>query len=339
MSARKPSMADIAHALGISKNAVSLALAGSPGVSEQTRAAVHQMARQLGYRRKPRRQRSLRGVALVFNESLLQPPATIFFGPVIQNLQKELARRECILTVFGVSDADERAMRLPAWPPGNIEVILVLSRFSPEFVRALKARAPVVWMDHYDATVACDKVVTENRHGAFLGVRHLIDAGHTTIGFMGDLQHSPSYAERWEGYRLALESCGLHPSWQWTEANPDLIALFWDGLSDYPSAWFCVNDLLALDLLHLAQERGLRVPNDVAIVGFDDLEPAQATAPAITTVHVDVEYYASRAVEVLANRLDQPDRPSETIRIAPILVIRESSRLGRQEKDELGNHT
>lgn len=331
MSTQRPSMGDIAEALGISKNAVSLALAGKTGVSSQTREAVQKMAGDLGYHRRPRTgyPHKLRTVALVFAESLLRPPATLFFGPLIQSLQKALAQNDCSLTVFGVSESDAEAMRAPAWPNGAFEGILALSSFKPQFIEALQQRAPVVWVDHYHAAVACDKVVTENRLGAYLGVEHLIGLGYQRIGFMGNLAHAPGYVERWEGYRLAIEDHRLpwRPSWIWMTAdeNSDRIAAYWNQLAERPQAWFCVNDILAVNLLQIAQRQGLSVPEDVAIVGFDDLQLAQTSAPTITSLHVDVEYYAMRAVEVLISRLEHPGRPAEILRLAPFVAVRESS--------------
>jgi LacI family transcriptional regulator len=196
----------------------------------------------------------------------------------------------------------------------------------------------VVWIDHYDATIACDKVVTENQIGAFMAVNHLITAGHKNIGFLGDVQHSPCYVERWQGYQTALERGGLkpEPAWQWTDAEeqPDKIAAYWEGLSERPSAWFCANDILAVHLLRVVQERGFSVPAEVAVVGFDDLRLAQTSVPQVTTVHVGAEYYAARAVEMLADRLEHPDRPPEVVRITPSLVVRGSTRRGEMDPVE-----
>lgn len=328
MTRDRVTMADIAEALGISKNAVSVALKGSPGVSDRTRDAVKRMADQLGYHRR-RAETRLRAVALVFHESLLQAPATLFFGPLIQNLQKQLARRDGTLTLFGVSDDDQANLRLPAWSEGAFEGILALSEFSPLFIHALQKRAPVVWIDHYSAQVACDKVVTENQLGAYEAVMHLIDRGYPTIGFLGDLAHSPSYVERFAGYRQAVETAGLFldERWVWTEADERAshVEAYWQSLETSPAAWFCANDILAANLLHVVREQGCDVPDDVAIVGFDDLQLAQASTPKITTMHVEPKYYASRAVQVLEERLDHPNRPFETIRVAPELVVRQSS--------------
>jgi len=334
-------MADIAEALGISKNAVSIALKGSPGVSERTREAVKRMAEQLGYQRRQPEPR-LRAVAMVFHESLLQAPATLFFGPLIQNLQKQLARRHGSLTLFGVNDEDELNLRLPAWPDGAFEGILALSEFSPEFIRALQRRAPVVWIDHYTPQVACDKVVTENQLGAYEAVSHLISRGYPSIGFLGDLAHSPSYVERWEGYHQAVRTAGLvtDDRWVWKAADERAseVQAYWESLESHPSAWFCANDILAFNLLQVICEHGYSVPEDVAIVGFDDLQLAQASVPKITTMHVEPKYYAARAVQVLEDRLDHPHRPFETVRVAPELVIRQSSGgvLGEEVTDAAG---
>lgn len=330
MAKTRPTMTDIAQALGISTNAVSLALANRPGVSETTRADVLRMARDLGYRPKTkRRPRGLTGVALVFNQTLLHPPATVFFGPVIEQLQRALARHHCSLTLFGISDEDEQALRLPPLQDRAFEGIVVLSTMRSLFVQALQRHGPVVWMDHYDPTIQCDKVVTENRAGAFCGVQHLIRNGHDSVGFLGDLRHSPSYVERWRGYRMALHHYQRwpRPEWQWISADHDMehLQAFWDAIAVRPSAWFCVNDLLAVELLELGQRRGMECPRDFAIVGFDDLQQARAITPGISTLHVDPEYYARRTVELLVARLGDPTRPAELVRVIPPLIVRGSS--------------
>lgn len=331
MASRGVSQAEIAKRLGISRNAVSLALSGRPGVSMETREAVRRTAQILGYRRRARKadRQGLQTIALLFNESLLHFPETMFFGPVLQHLQKELALRGYHLMVFGVSDEDDRQLNLPSWPPGTVQGILALSRFSPRFVLGLQERAPVIWIDHYDETVPCDKVVTENRLGSFLAVDYLVGSGLDRIGFFGGVNLAPSYAERLHGYRTALTRRGiaLKPAWEWTEADVDpvRIAAFLDALNEHPDAWFCVNDVLAVNLLRVLQERGLSVPDDVAILGFDDLALAETASPALSSVHVDVGYYAARVVASLARRLEDPQCPVEVVRIMPTLVARVST--------------
>jgi len=329
MARLKPSMTDIATALSISKNAVSLALAGKPGVSSSTREAVERAANELGYRRKPKSSTRIRMVALLFNESLLHPPATLFFGPLIQHLQKEMAQYSFGLTVFGVTDADDLSAQVPAWPQEMVKGIITLSRFSPKFVAALQSQAPVVWVDHYDATIDCDKIVTENRLGGFFATEHLIALGHRAIGFLGNVSHSPSYMERWQGFALAVERSHLlrNPLWEHTDADPnqDALADYLNRIPSQPSAWFCANDLLAVTLVQVLKLRGVLVPDQVAVVGFDDLQLAQTAIPPVTTMHVDPAYYATRTVQALTRRLDQPDCPTEMIRITPKLIARASS--------------
>jgi len=329
---QRTSQSDIARTLGISKNAVSLALSGNPGVSDETRDAVRKTAEELGYRKKVRQTRSssqLQTVALVFNEGLLHFPETMFFGPVIQHLQKEFQARGYNLMVFGISDDDEQAMRLPAWPAGAVQGIIVLSRFGPQFVAALQSRAPIVWVDHYDDSLACDKVLTENRLGAFLAVDYLAKLGHQAIGFFGAVHLSPSYAERLRGYRSALDRHQLteEASWVWSEADVDSskIFAFLEGLKHMPTAWFCVNDVLSVNLLRVLQDRGVSVPQEVAVLGFDDLQIAQTTQPGVSSMHVHVPYYATRVGAVLSARLEDPLRPIEVVRIMPTLMVRGST--------------
>lgn len=330
MAEHRPRMVDIANRLGISVNAVSLALAGRPGVSAETRRAVESVAKELRYRAAGRRVAQGGRIAIVFNELLLHPPATLFFGPVLLHLQRALAQRSYSLTVFGISDREEADLHLPFETPAPFQAIVLVAGFSSAYVRALQALAPVIWIDHYDPLVPCDKVLTDNCLGAALAVQHLVESGHQAIGFLGDIGHSPSYVERWQGYGLALEHFRADrvDAWEWTTADErfESVQAFWDGLRTYPTAWFCANDILAANLLRAVQARGGVVPDDVSIVGFDDLQLAQTTSPTLTTVHVPVDQLAHRAVDLMARRLDRQEEPKELLRIAPTLIVRESSR-------------
>lgn len=299
-------------------------------MSASTRVAVERTAQQLGYRRKSDAPSGIRTVGLFFNEALLHPPDTLFFGPLIQHLQRALARHAFSLSVFGVTDSEDITGEIPSWSPDSVKGAIVLSRFTSKFVRALQSRVPVIWVDHYDASVDCDKVVTENQLGGFVAVQHLIDRGHQSIGFLGNRAYSPSYEERWQGYTLALSQAGiLHPStWECTEIakdDTDGILDCLDALDAGPSAWFCVNDLLALTLIQILGSRGVIVPDDVAVVGFDDLQLAQTATPSVTTMHIDPTYYAERTVTCLTRRLTHPECPTELIRIVPTLTVRSSS--------------
>lgn len=322
-------MQDIADRLGISKNSVSLALAGDRGVSMETRRKVLAVARELGYSR-GRRAQSARGttaVAVVFQERLLHPPATLFYGPILQFLQQELADRNATLSLFGVSPEDESAERVPPTLRAGVQGIIVLSRLRSEYLEALAALAPMVLVDHYDSTFPCDKVTTENELGAYLAVRHLVTTGHRAIGYVGEIQRAPSYRERWTGYRAAMARLGLdvRPEWERLTVVEEAVGGAVSGATTDPTAWFCANDIYASNLVQHLKASGVAVPEDVAVVGFDDLPLTLTTSPSLTSLHVDPRYYAQQVVDQLMNRLEHPDRPGHVLRIAPRLVIRESA--------------
>ncbi len=328
----RPSMADLARVVGISTNAVSLALAGRPGVSEATRMEVRRVAKEIGYEpRIPRRVANrLKTVALVFNEGLLYPPAALFFGPVLERLQRELSALDATLLVFGISDAEEKAMRLPGGVNTHpIDGIVALSRFVPEFIDVMQRRAPVVVVDHYDPGHGSDQVLTENERGALLAVKHLVHLGHRDFGFLGRLHDSPSYTERWRGYLAGILAAKdkARSLCECLDAEDDIESLrkFFVGIEQHPTAWFCANDVVAVNLLQLCQEASIRVPEQVSVVGFDDVQLAQSTTPPLTSVHVDAQAYAQRVVAALVHRISHPDAPIEVVRIVPTLAIRGST--------------
>ncbi len=197
--------------------------------------------------------------------------------------------------------------------------------------------APMVLVDHYDSTFPCDKVLTENEVGAFLAVRHLVELGHRLIGFVGEVERTPSYRERWRGYRTAMRRFGLDVPAVWEQTavtEMDTIESL-EALSSSPTAWFCANDIYASNVIRFLQDSGLQVPGDVAVLGFDDLPLTLTTSPPITTVHVDAERYARHVVDQLMHRIDTPDAPFLSIRIAPELVLRESTAKAREVVSEI----
>jgi LacI family transcriptional regulator len=328
---RRITLADIGGRLGISKNAVSLALSGKPGVSQNTRLAVKRVAAELGYLPPNRHEegRPLR-VALVAEASIFHRPATLFFGPLLHALQQALLKRHCSLTIFSLK-SDEMEP-LPLWlAREGFDGLFGLSKLPTEYLLALASIGPLTLIDHYDPAVACDQVLTENEAGAYAITRHLLDLGHRRLGFLGNLAHAPSYQERYQGFIRAVHAFGPSATsaaeWQWTEAKENSfdILTFYQQLDSKPSAWVCANDLLALSLMDVLQERGVAIPDEVAIAGFDDLDVGIPISRSLTTMHVDVQRYAEMAVDTLARRMHDPIVPYQTMRLVPRLVVREST--------------
>lgn len=329
---KHPSMADLARSLGLSKNAVSLALAGKPGVSDATRAAVRQMAHDLGYPiPAPRSESTHDGVALVVSERLFHRPASYFFGPLLVALQQALSLHNTTLTLFSLPP--ETAARAAVPDPveqGGYQAAVAVSDLPAPLLQRLAAAVPLVLVDHYAPALAVDHVLSENEVGAHIAVRHLASAGAARVGFLGQIGQAPSYEERWRGFQAAVASLGMRTDPAWcgiaVEARESAVAAYYEGVSSPPDAWFCANDLTASLLLAHLRSRGTPAPDAVQVVGFDDLDLAQTTDPPLTTVHVEQCYIARTVAEVVRRRLTSPDTPHETIRVVPRLIVRQSTR-------------
>lgn len=324
----------IADYVGVSKNAVSLALTGKSGVSPETRQTIVEAATKLGYvaRRSESSVKTRHGpIGIVIRDRYLEEPQ--FFGPLLALLQHTLADQGRNTLVHAVNPSDESTNRLPVWidDPG-LQAVIGISKLSTEYLLAIRSRVPLMLIDHHDPLVDCDAVVTANMVGGFLATHHLLVSGHTQIGFMGLLptEGAPSNYERELGYELAMKTVGGPES----SISSHALADEWDEdqmisyaleSSSPPTAWCCANDLTAFHLVSGLIRHGVRVPEDISVVGFDDLSIATLSRPQLTTVRVDKAEYATSAVRQLLWRLEHHGRPSTITAVWPLLVPRESS--------------
>ncbi|MGQ9778877.1 MAG: substrate-binding domain-containing protein [Bacillota bacterium] len=166
-----------------------------------------------------------------------------------------------------------------------------------------------------------------------MAVRHLAELGHRRIGFLGDFSYASSFRRRHEGFVQAKHLLGLLDDW--APAITQRTAWHYWGMTDVkaallkvrepPTAFLCANDSVALTLIVALEEMGYRVPHDVSVVGFDDIDLAGTNRLPLTTIHVFKERMGERALELLAWRLENPEHPRETIVIETELVMRASS--------------
>ncbi|HJZ48205.1 MAG TPA: substrate-binding domain-containing protein, partial [Roseiflexaceae bacterium] len=193
---------------------------------------------------------------------------------------------------------------------------------------------PFVLVDRYFPDLDCDYVVADNMGGGYRATEHLIILGHTRIGFIYSSKGSlltTSVRDRWEGYRRALHEYGQPYDetlvFQWPAVSQSSTSDIADQFllrGDRPSAVFAVNDAVALELLRTAQRVGLRVPEDLALVGFDDLNFAAHLSPPLTTVAQPRMDVGLRAGHLLLNRIEGHGGPPRHIELPTSLIVRES---------------
>ncbi|MBP1965888.1 LacI family DNA-binding transcriptional regulator [Paenibacillus aceris] len=325
----KTSMQDIADLLGISKNAVSLALNHKAGVSEELRTRVFEAAHQLKYRTEAKAKKKQSHLLVLFPE-YIQDDKT-FYYEVFWSIEKKAKENGYTAIISGVSKEMERLLILPdLYHEMALGGVLIIGAFHPDYVSKLKVLGTtLVTVDHCYDSLQLDAVVTANAEEAYKMVTHLVRKGHRQIGFIGAGSMSKNFKERWYGFETAMSDAGLAVDRmsEIPENALDDLATFLEAMNKdtMPSAWFCANDRLAISLIQHLTAKGYRVPDDVSVVGFDDIEAAQLVMPRLTTIQVQREQLGYEAVELLIRRIEKGGGPSK-ISIYGELIERDSCR-------------
>jgi len=321
-------MADIAERLGISVVSVSKALAGKSGVSEEMRAKVVELAHEMGYE-------GVRtsGAAGTGNIGVLV--ANHFFdeNAFYTNLYRELvlACKEegltCILEI--VFQEAEHSDSLPDLVTGRkVDGLILLGNLDPEYLQAVsEAGLPCLLLDFYIPGSIMDCVVSDNIDGGYTLTEHLLSLGIREIGFVGSISSTSSIMDRYLGYQKALRLAGLVPREDWLLEDRDASGRFipLQLPKKLPRAFLCSCDEVAYNLVNMLLQAGKKVPEDIAVCGYDDFRFAALSQPPLTSYRVNAERMAETAVSRLAARLRMEPVMPLTIKIAGQIVVRGST--------------
>lgn len=291
--ARNPTMKDIADAAGVSIATVSLVLNGKGSISEATRQRVVAASNDLDYGTIARRTNGQPETVSILIEHLPTSPFSDPFNRhVLTSVQAEARKAGYRIVLEFASDDD--APTAGHWSGGWAAGVLVLGGgdLHPEWVETvLEANLPIVVVDHFIPDARVPTVVPDNFAGAYSITRYLIEAGHTRIGFLRGPSKYWTLEERRGGYLLAMHQAGLGPdpalipprvSHGQEKGFGEMLTLL--DLPEPPTAVFAVSDLTAVGAYRALASRGLKVGEDLSIVGFDDIEVAKMLVPPLTTV-------------------------------------------------------
>lgn len=338
MTAVRSRLKDVAAVAGVSVRTVSNVVSGSAAVAEGTRARVQAALDELGYRPNLAA-RNLRAGRTGLIGLAIPELHSLYFSE-LAGLLVDAAQQQSWTVVIDQTLGDPEAeRRLLEDRGGRLVDGLIISPWSvsPEEL-ALRARdVPVVLLGEQDPNGAADRVAVDNVLAADQATTHLVETGCRRIAALG-LQphlHNGTARRRLEGYRNALRRAGLTPDPALEQAVPTLhrgdgaramAALLDSGTR--PDAVFAFSDELALGALHMAWLRGLRVPEDLAVVGFDDVEGSRYSNPPLTTVVPDKRQIAERALSCLTDRIRRPasETPALDVVVPHRLEIRGSTR-------------
>ncbi|MGN0972486.1 MAG: LacI family DNA-binding transcriptional regulator [Aristaeellaceae bacterium] len=328
-------MRDIGAALGVSTVTISKALSGKEGVSDAVREKIIKAAQQMGYHYMPPAGAAEEQDRLDTIVGILTPDR--FFGSVsfYASLYKELLRQMVDAGMLGVleivTDAQEKALSTPMIVTDRrVSALILLGQFEQGYVEMIvEAGLPTVLLDFYCDGPDVDAIVSDSLSGCYQLTRHLIDRGHREIGFVGSVQCTTSIMERYSGYMRAMifEGLPLRPEWLIEDRDASLMYLPSLPLPQtLPTAFVCENDEIAMQLIAQLERRGVRVPEDVSVTGFDNFTHPAPSTPMLTTYAVDQGRMAQVAVRRLLSRIkDGSEGPLRTI-VGGWIVERSSTR-------------
>jgi DNA-binding LacI/PurR family transcriptional regulator len=325
---------DVARAAGVSISTVSRALTRPELVNANTLARVRRIIAESGFRpsRVARRLRAVRGptnlVGLVIPD--IQNP---FFADLVRGVE-DVAQTHGYVTLLANSDerAEKEAQSLDVMRAESVDgVILPPVSGGGEAVATLtEAGIPVVYVDRRPRRVTADTVVIDNERGAREATEHLLHLGHRRIGLIQGLPGLSTSRERLAGYQAALHDAQVPVDPQLIGAGDSrqaggrrLTHQLLTGARP-PTALVVSNGLMTLGALEALHRLGARVPEDVALVGFDDMPWALAVDPPLTVVRQPAEAMGRRAMELLLRRITEPAREVQVVSLQPELVVRGS---------------
>ena len=328
---RKPTINDVAEIAGVSFGTVSRVLNNAPDVSAATRERVLQAIKDIGYRR------NRAATALVTNRSTsigLLSDGSPRFGPVgtLMALETVARKKGYATTVISVDKPYDESVQaaldtLDDTGVGGIIVVAPLVDMASAVWNA-SCRVPVEMIAAGASSTPNVFTYSENQElGARLATQHLIDLGHTDIAHLAGSMDWFDGRVRKRGWEAALGDAGLPPGlclegdWSPRWAYETGLRLVLEG--KVPQAVFAASDHTALGLIRALTENGIRVPEDVSVVGFDDIEGSDYFLPPLTTVRQDFTALAHMSMEVLLGAME--GREVDRTPIAPTLVVRESS--------------
>ena len=342
MANKRVTMQDIADACGLSRNTVSKVFNGRGAVPPGTRALILQKAGELGYglpaADKGEASRPAGGsIALLTNNM----PADYHFGTFfVTTFTDQICRAGYTLKMFEISADELRKKKLPPhFIPEQVVGILAIELFDAEYLKMICALGlPTIMIDSPPHSLIhlfpCDFVSMENVASISAVMRQLIALGARRIGFVGDREHCGSFYERWFGYRISLEQAGLKPDESLCILAPDaspysdsdwLIRQI-NRMPALPDAFVCANDFLAIHLMNALKKKGLSIPGDIMVTGFDGTPQSALVEPALTTVQIPSVEVGRMSANILLARIRNPELPFSWTHVRTDPVWRSSTR-------------
>lgn len=331
--AAKITIIDVAAAAGVSFGTVSRVINDDVHVKPETRERVRQAMDRLGFVAN-RQARSLAGGKSNIIGVLVPDLGTGYIGEIIRGIDAELGLVGLDLMLYTTHrTATKEANYVANLAQGMVDgLLMVLPRNPADYVGELTRRAfPFVLIDHQGTGRECPAVGATNWQGAYNATEYLIALGHRRIGFITGSMDLGAAQDRLEGYKAALKTSHITPvpalihegTFFQPEGYTGAMKLL--DLAEPPTAIFASNDVMAMGAMDAVRSRGLRIPDDISILGYDDIPQAELVRPALTTVRQPLEHMGRVATQMLLDMLKKPELHPNRIELPTELVVRSST--------------
>ncbi|MCT8137579.1 LacI family DNA-binding transcriptional regulator [Anaerobacillus sp. CMMVII] len=321
---------DVAKLAGVAVSTASIALNGKDKVSEETKQKVLDAAKQLNYQKHGAamdlKRSSTKTIALILND--LSGP---FYSELIKGVQEvTIANGYDLIACSSLGGPESTAVKF--LKEKRVDgVIILASNVSDDIIKSSqREKFPIVLLDRYLDGEELLTVQVDNEQGGYLATEHLLNLGHKKVAFISGSNYSYDNKKRFEGYKRALMEHGISYETKWNisgnftreggySATRTLIAQ-----GDLPTAIFYANDEMAIGGLKAFEEKGINVPGDVSVVGFDDIQIAEYVTPGLTTVRQPKYEMGTLAAHILFQSLIEQQMNEKYYKLSTEIIIRKS---------------
>lgn len=326
----KVSMQQIADILEISKVTVSKALSDKAGVGEDLRAKIKAVAAEVGYQLQKQGSESecaYSTIGILVTDVFFEKDEN-FYSRLYKNLYNSAIAEKVFLTLYKITPEDMDSQTIPEICncPSLVGLLVLgqISRAYTEFLISLDI--PIVLVDFYYQGLKADSVTTDNLYAMYDAVNYLYQRGHRKIGFLGNQRQTSSIQDRYLGYCKSMMEHNLPILPEYTvlehnDAGEQIEIMLPD---EPPTAFVCNSDQAAARLCRKLKQLGFRIPQDVSIIGFDNVSHGTMLEPLITTVNVNRREMAKSAIDTLMRRIKHPEADARSIICRTNIIERES---------------
>lgn len=333
-------MSDIAEKAGVSKAAVSFALNGKAGVSEKTRKHIFKIIEEMGY--EPLRKHKKGGVRKLTSISLVIIKTTTglmnrsyaslpFFDSLVSNLSQNVGGSggQVQIVTLNIRNLKQDIENSTALKKSKAAIVLATDLNKKQILFLDSKIKNAIFIDNYFEDVDADFVSIDNFQGGYNAGKFIIEKGYTQIGYVASNRIITNFLKRREGFRTALKEKNLEipPDFVFSLNPVELrgtLPKFFYSNKKYPHAIFCEDDYMALRLVKELTKIGIKIPDQLAIMGFDDIFEDTMINPELTTIHVPIEQIVRQAINQLEEKVSNTHWLSQKSFISTKLIVRES---------------